>query len=292
MSARIFDGTAFGRRIREEVAGRVADLVAAGHRPPGLGVVLAGDDPASAVYVRMKTQACAEAGIHSVQIDLPQDVEAAGVLAAVAELNRDDRIDGILVQLPLPPQVDSMAVIESIDPRKDVDGVHPQSAGRLAQGRPTWVSCTPAGIMRILADAGVELRGAEAVVVGRSNIVGRPMALLLLNADATVTMAHSRTRDLAATTRRADVLIVAAGRPGLITADMVKPGAVVIDVGVNRTPSSIPGGRDRIVGDVDRAGVEAVAGLLTPVPGGVGPLTIAMLLANTVEAARRNLGIT
>ncbi|HEV3232623.1 MAG TPA: bifunctional methylenetetrahydrofolate dehydrogenase/methenyltetrahydrofolate cyclohydrolase FolD [Candidatus Dormibacteraeota bacterium] len=288
MSARIIDGAALGLRIRERVAAGVAEMLDAGRRPPGLGVVLVGDDPASAVYVRNKTAACEQARMHSVQVNLPADAGQARVLAAVGELNRDRRIDGILVQLPLPAGLDADAVIAAIDPGKDVDGLHPENAGRLALGRPLVVPCTPAGVMEALRDEEVELRGAEAVVVGRSNIVGRPMAQLLLLADATVTVCHSRTRDLGEVTRRADVLIAAVGHAGLITGAMVKPGATVIDVGMNRLPPAEPGAKGRLVGDVDRESVEPVAGRLTPVPRGVGPLTIAMLLSNTLEAARRH----
>jgi methylenetetrahydrofolate dehydrogenase (NADP+)/methenyltetrahydrofolate cyclohydrolase len=286
MSASLIDGKAVAASIRGEIAAEVAELVAAGGTRPGLGVVLVGDDPASAIYVRNKTTACEQAGFHSEQVNLPATSTQDDVLAAVRRFNEDARIHGILVQLPLPEQVDEDVVVRAIDPAKDADGLHPDNVARLAMGVPSVLPCTPAGIMELLRREGVELRGLEAVVVGRSNIVGRPMANLLLLADATVTIAHSRTRDLGAITRQADVLVAAAGRPGLITGDMVKPGATVIDVAMNRLPPAEPGGKGRLVGDCDRDSVAQVAGKLTPVPGGVGPMTIAMLLHNTLQAAR------
>ncbi|MDP9326014.1 MAG: bifunctional methylenetetrahydrofolate dehydrogenase/methenyltetrahydrofolate cyclohydrolase FolD [Candidatus Dormibacteraeota bacterium] len=286
MSAIIVDGRGLARRIRDGIAAEVEEMVAAGSGPPGLGVVLVGDDPASAIYVRNKTKACDEAGFYSEQVNLPDDAGEARVLQAVAAFNQDPRIHGILVQLPLPPDVDELVVIGAIDGRKDADGIHPENVALLAVGRPRVLPCTPAGIMEILRDQGVQVEGAEAVVVGRSNIVGRPTLRLLELANATVTMAHSRTRDLGAVTRRADILVLAAGRPGLVTGDMVKPGATVVDVGMNRLPPKESGGKGRIVGDVDVESVSQVAGRLTPVPGGVGPMTIAMLLKNTLEAAR------
>ncbi|MEA2683374.1 MAG: methylenetetrahydrofolate dehydrogenase / methenyltetrahydrofolate cyclohydrolase [Chloroflexota bacterium] len=287
MTARLIDGLGIAKSIRGGIAQEVASLVAAGGRPPGLGVVLVGDDPASAVYVRNKTAACAEAGFHSEQVNLPGTSTQEEVLAQVRRFNEDPRVHGILVQLPLPSQVDEDVVVRAISPAKDADGLHPDNVARLAMGTPRVMPCTPAGIMELLRRESVELRGREAVVVGRSNIVGRPMARLLLLADATVTVAHSRTADLAEVTRRADVLVAAAGRPGMITGEMVKPGATVIDVAMNRLPPAAPGERGKLVGDCDRDSVAAVAGLLTPVPGGVGPMTIAMLLNNTLEAARR-----
>lgn len=287
MSARLIDGTAVAASIREEIALEVGGLVAAGSPPPGLGVLLVGDDPASAIYVRMKTTACARAGFHSEQVSLPVATTQEEILAAVRRFNQDPRIHGILVQLPLPAHVDEDVVVRAIDPAKDADGLHPDNVASLAMGLPRVVPCTPAGVMELLRREATELRGAEAVVVGRSNLVGRPVARLLLLADATVTVAHSRTADLGTITRRADVLVVAAGRPGLVTGDMVRPGATVIDVGVNALPALQEGGKRRVVGDCDRESVAEVAGKLTPVPGGVGPMTIAMLLQNTLQATRR-----
>jgi len=287
MTADTIDGAAIAAGIRAEVARGAAELVATSGMPPGLGVLLVGDDPASAIYVRMKTAACEKAGFHSEQVNLPATATQEEVLAAVARFNADPRIHGILVQLPLPGHVDEDAVVRSIDAGKDADGLHPANVASLAMGLPRVVPCTPAGVMALLRHEGVELKGREAVVVGRSNLVGRPVARLLLLADATVTTAHSRSADLGAITRRADVLVLAAGRPGLVTGDMVKPGATVIDVGTNRLPPAAPGGKDRLVGDADRASVSEVAGRLSPVPGGVGPMTIAMLLRNTLDAARR-----
>lgn len=289
MTARLLDGKALAADLRAEAAADAAAFLAETGRAPGLGVILAGDDPASRSYVTAKEKACAEAGIASREILLPAGAPRAQLLAAVADLNAADAIDGILVQLPLPDPSMEDEVIAAMDPDKDVDGFHPVNAGRLVLGLPAFVPCTPAGIVEMLRRAGVELRGAEAVVVGRSRIVGRPLSVLLSQkgADATVTVCHTRTRDLAAHTRRADILIAAAGRPGTITADMVKPGAVVIDVGVNRIPDATRPRGYRLVGDVDGDPVREVASAITPVPGGVGPLTIAMLLKNTVAAARR-----
>ncbi|GAC1335511.1 MAG: bifunctional methylenetetrahydrofolate dehydrogenase/methenyltetrahydrofolate cyclohydrolase FolD [Candidatus Dormibacteria bacterium] len=287
MTAALIDGTAVAAAVRAEVARGAAELVASTGMPPGLGVLLVGDDPASAIYVRMKTAACEKAGFHSQQVNLPSTATQEEVLAAVSRFNADPRIHGILVQLPLPAHVDEDSVVRSILADKDADGLHPENVARLAMGLPRVVPCTPAGVMELLRHEGVELRGREVVVVGRSNLVGRPVARLLLLADATVTTAHSRTADLGAVTRRADVLVLAAGRPGLVTGDMVKPGATVIDVGTNRLPPVSPGGKDRLVGDADRESVSDVAGRLSPVPGGVGPMTIAMLLSNTLDAARR-----
>ena len=289
MTARLLDGKALAADLRAEAAADAAAFLAETGRAPGLGVILAGDDPASRSYVTAKEKACAEAGIASREILLPAGAPRAQLLAAVADLNAADAIDGILVQLPLPDPSMEDEVIAEMDPDKDVDGFHPVNAGRLVLGLPAFVPCTPAGIVEMLRRAGVELRGAEVVVVGRSRIVGRPLSVLLSQkgADATVTVCHTRTRDLAAHTRRADILIAAAGRPGTITADMVKPGAVVIDVGVNRIPDASRPRGYRLVGDVDGDPVREVASAITPVPGGVGPLTIAMLLKNTVAAARR-----
>jgi methylenetetrahydrofolate dehydrogenase (NADP+) / methenyltetrahydrofolate cyclohydrolase len=271
-----------GRRVAADVRRQVADDAAAlrertGH-VAGLVTILVGEDPASQVYVRNKIRACEEAGMASFHEPMDASSTQAQVLAMVDRYNADDRVDGILVQSPLPPGLDFKQVLERIDPAKDVDGFHPLNVGRLVAGRPGLVACTPAGVMELLDSTGIELQGADAVVVGRSDIVGKPVALLLLHRSATVTVCHSRTRDLPAVTRRADVLVAAVGRPRMITADMVKPGATVIDVGINRT-------EDGLAGDVDFEGVSAVAGAITPVPGGVGPMTIAMLLRNTVIAA-------
>ena len=289
MTARLLDGKALAADLRAEAAADAAAYRRETGRAPGLGVILAGDDPASRSYVTAKEKACAEAGIVSREILLPGGVSRAQLLDAVAELNAADAIDGILVQLPLPDPSMEDEVIAAMDPDKDVDGFHPVNAGRLVLGLPAFVPCTPAGIVEMLRRTGTELRGAEAVVVGRSRIVGRPLSILLSRkgADATVTVCHTRTRDLAEHTRRADILIAAAGRPGTITADMVKPGAVVVDVGVNRIPDASRPRGYRLAGDVDFEAVRGVASAITPVPGGVGPLTIAMLLKNTVAAARR-----
>ncbi|GFN25859.1 bifunctional protein FolD [Achromobacter denitrificans] len=280
MTARIIDGAALSQRIREEVAQRVSALAAKGIRP-GLAVVLVGEDPASQVYVRNKVAACEKAGLHSVKEQYPADMTEADLLARIGELNRDPSIHGILVQLPLPKHMDSHKVIEAIAAEKDVDGFHISNAGLLMTGQPLFRPCTPYGVMKMLESEGVTLRGAEAVIVGASNIVGKPMAMLLLQAGATITICNSKTRDLAAQTRRADVLVVATGKPGMIDGSMIKPGAVVIDVGINR------GADGKLCGDVDFASAREVAGAITPVPGGVGPMTIAMLLVNTVEAAER-----
>jgi methylenetetrahydrofolate dehydrogenase (NADP+)/methenyltetrahydrofolate cyclohydrolase len=284
MTAQLLDGAALAQRIRTEVAEQAARLSGQG-TPPGLAVLLVGDDPASAVYVKHKVKDCEEAGLRSVLQRLPADTPEAELLARIRALNADPAIHGILVQLPLPAHLDAQRVIETISPLKDVDGFHVASAGALMTGQPGFVPCTPLGVMKLLAHAGVELAGAEAVVVGRSNIVGKPQAMLLLQASATVTICHSRTRDLAAHCRRADVLVVAAGRARMITGDMIKLGAVVIDVGMNRIPDGPQAGR--LCGDVDFDSALAVAGAITPVPGGVGPMTRAMLLVNTLEAASR-----
>ena len=278
-AARI-DGTAIAREVRAEVARRAARLASAG-QVPGLAVILVGDDPASQVYVRNKVKACAEAGIRSIQENYPADLAEAALLARIAALNADDTVHGILVQMPLPPQISAQRVIEAIAASKDVDGYSVESAGRLLAGLPGFKPCTPWGCMKLIESTGIALRGKHAVVIGRSNTVGKPMALMLLQADATVTVCHSRTPDLGAHTRQADVVVAAVGRAGTLTADMVKPGAVVIDVGMNRAADG------KLCGDVDFAGVAEVAGAITPVPGGVGPMTIAMLLSNTVDAAER-----
>jgi len=278
-AARI-DGSAIAREVRAEVARRAARLSSAG-QVPGLAVILVGDDPASQVYVRNKVKACAEAGIRSIQENYPADLAEAALLARIASLNVDDTVHGILVQMPLPPQISAQRVIEAIAASKDVDGYSVESAGRLLAGLPGFKPCTPWGCMKLIESTGIALRGKHAVVIGRSNTVGKPMALMLLQADATVTVCHSRTPDLGAHTRQADVVVAAVGRAGTLTADMVKPGAVVIDVGMNRAADG------KLCGDVDFAGVAEVAGAITPVPGGVGPMTIAMLLSNTVDAAER-----
>lgn len=283
MTAEIIDGAALAASIREECARRASALTAAGRRP-GLAVVLVGDSPASAVYVRHKIKDCAQVGIHSELLHLPADTSEDDLLGHVRRLNDDPAIHGILVQLPLPAQIRERRVIETISPSKDVDGFHVASAGALMTGQPGFAPCTPFGVMRMLEHAGVALRGAEAVVVGRSNIVGKPQAMMLLAADATVTVCHSRTADLAAHTRRADVLVAAVGRTRMITGDMIKPGAVVIDVGMNRDEQG------RLCGDVDFDSAARVAGRITPVPGGVGPMTRAMLLVNTLDATERATG--
>jgi methylenetetrahydrofolate dehydrogenase (NADP+)/methenyltetrahydrofolate cyclohydrolase len=275
MSATIIDGKAVAAQVRERVKAEVAELDV----KPGLATILVGDDPASHIYVRNKRNASAEVGIQSFHHELDASVPEGDLADLIRQLGDDDRVSGILLQLPVPGHIDPDAMIELIDPLKDVDGLTTTNAGRLVQGRDGLVSCTPAGVIELLDSQHVELRGAEAVVIGRSQLVGRPLASLLLARDATVTMCHSRTRDLAEVCRRADVLVAAVGRPKLVTAEMVRVGAVVIDVGTNRT-------EDGLVGDVDFAAVAEKAAAITPVPGGVGPMTIAMLLANTVKAAR------
>jgi len=280
MTARIIDGRAIAQAFRAEFAQRVQRLRAAGV-VPDLAVVIVGDNAASKVYVRNKSLACQQAGMHSSVHALSPSTTQAELITFVHDLNRNRSIHGILVQLPLPPQIDARAVVEAIDPRKDVDGFHYYNVGALVVGEPAFYPCTPWGIMMMLEREGVPVDGARAVVVGRSNIVGKPMALMLVNAGATVTVCHSKTRDLATITREADILVVAVGRARMITREMVKPGAVVIDVGINRLPEGT------LAGDVDFAAVKEVASRITPVPGGVGPMTIAMLLGNTVAAAER-----
>ena len=276
MSARVIDGKAIAATMRARLAQQIAALAFR----PELVVVLVGDDPASAVYVRNKDRAAHEAGIAVRTIHLPADIAEAALLAEVARLNADPAVDGILVQLPLPPQISTQAVLEAVDPAKDVDGFHPMNIGRLAAGNPALVPCTPLGIMRLLGAAEVALAGVRALVIGRSAIVGRPLVSLLLGANATVTIAHSRTRDLAAECRRAELLIAAVGRPELVRGDWVGQGATVIDVGINRQADG------SLVGDVAFAECAAVAGAITPVPGGVGPMTVAMLMKNTLKACR------
>jgi methylenetetrahydrofolate dehydrogenase (NADP+)/methenyltetrahydrofolate cyclohydrolase len=275
MTARILDGKALSAKLRAVLAARIAGL----SFRPGLRVVRVGEDPASGVYVRNKDRAALEAGFESATLHLPENTTEAALLAEIAWLNADPSVDGILVQLPLPAHIRAEAAIAAVDPAKDVDGFHPMNAGRLAAGQPGLVPCTPRGVMHLLQEAGVALQGARALVLGRSQIVGRPMAQLLLGADCTVTIAHSRTRDLPAECRRAEILIAAAGRPEMVRGDWIGPGAVVIDVGINRL------GDGRLVGDVAYAEALGHAGAITPVPGGVGPMTIACLLENTLEAA-------
>ena len=304
MPARILDGTKIAQDIRREVAADVTSMAAAGVRP-GLAVILAGHNPASEIYVRGKIKACEEVGIYSEQLTPPDTATTAELLALVNELNCRDEIDGILVQLPLPPQVDSKSVLMAVDPCKDVDGFHPMNVGFLSTQRAGLVPCTPAGVIEILKRSNIPIAGQEAVVVGRSDIVGKPAAMLLLNGNATVTVCHSKTRDLPAVCRRADILIAAIGRAGMITRDFVKPGAAVIDVGMNKVTDPVEFQRlfagnakreetfrakgSTLVGDVHPE-VSEVAGALTPVPGGVGPLTIAMLMSNTVKAAKMRRG--
>ena len=281
MAAQLLDGKAMSEELRADIARKVAALKERGVTP-GLAVILVGDDPASQIYVRNKGIGCEKTGMHSVTIRMPENTTQQALEEQIRALNADPAIHGILVQLPLPPHLDEAAALAAIAPEKDVDGFHVQNAGRLLCGLPGVVACTPKGAMEMIRRTGVSLSGKEAVVVGRSNIVGKPMAMLLLQANCTVTMCHSRTADLASHTRRADILVAAVGRPGFITADMVKPGAIVIDVGINRVDG-------RVVGDVDFEHVKDVAGWITPVPGGVGRMTITMLLQNTLEAAERTL---
>ena len=287
MSASIIDGKALAQQVRARIADDVTKLKTEHDVTPGLAAVLVGEDPASQVYVGMKHKASEAAGMHSRQIVLPDDTSQEDLERTVTDLNEDEDIDGILVQLPLPDHLDARPVQELIVPAKDVDALNPYTAGRLAVGDPTFFSCTPYGVLEILAHVGVEIAGANVVIVGRSNLVGRPLSVMLTlkGRDATVTLAHSRTRDLAEVCRSADVIVAAVGRIGLITADMVRPGAVVIDVGTNRDEDG------KLVGDVDFDGVAEVAGAITPVPGGVGPMTVTMLLQNTLEAARGRRGL-
>lgn len=282
MTARIIDGVALSAKTRQALAPRVQALKEQGITP-GLAVILVGEDPASAVYVRNKVAACEKIGMHSWLDQQPADLTEKALLERVQQLNVDPAVHGILVQLPLPKHIDAHRVIETIAAHKDVDGFHISNAGLLMTGQPLFIPCTPYGVMKMLESEGVNIRGAVACVVGASNIVGKPMAMLLLAQGATVTVCNSKTRDLAAHTRMADILVVATGRPAMIKADMVKPGAVVIDVGINRMPDG------KLCGDVDFEEVKKIASSITPVPGGVGPMTIAMLLVNTVEAAERSI---
>jgi methylenetetrahydrofolate dehydrogenase (NADP+)/methenyltetrahydrofolate cyclohydrolase len=282
MSAQIISGTELAASIRETIAARAAELTALGHQP-GLAVVLVGEDPASQVYVRNKVSACEKAGFKSVMHRMPENTSQDALVGLVEQLNADPTIHGILVQLPLPRHLDSHLVIESISAEKDVDGFHISNAGLLMTGKPLFRPCTPYGVMKMLELTGIDLRGAEAVVIGASNIVGKPQAMLLLQQGATVTLCNSKTKDLKSHCLRADILVVAVGRPNMITGDMIKPGAVVIDVGINRLPDG------KLCGDVDFDSASEVAGWITPVPGGVGPMTITMLLQNTIEAVERSI---
>ena len=281
MTAKVIDGVKLAASLREQVAERAAVLAGQGVKP-GLAVVLVGSDAASQVYVRNKVAACEKAGLHSVLEQYPADLTEDALLSRIKTLNADHSIHGILVQLPLPKHIDAHRVIEAIAAEKDVDGFHVSNAGLLMTGTPLFTPCTPYGVMKILESEQISLRGAVAVVVGASNIVGKPMAMLLQAAGATVTICNSKTRDLAWHTRHADIVVVATGKPGMVTGDMIKPGAIVIDVGINRTADG------KLCGDVDYGSVSQVAGAITPVPGGVGPMTIAMLLVNTIEAAERS----
>ena len=289
MTAKRIDGKAAAAAIRETVASRVHDFAQRIGRPPGLATVLVGEDPASAVYVRSKNRATTEAGMAGFAHNLPDTISEAELLQVVTDLNADERIDGILVQLPLPLQIDAARVIETIEPGKDVDGFHPVNAGRLAIGLPALVACTPLGCLHLLKAELGSLAGLDAVVIGRSNIVGKPMAQLLIAESATVTVAHSKTRDLPGVVRRADIVVAAVGRAEMVRGDWIKPGATVIDVGINRIPTQ--DGKGRLVGDVAYDEAAEVAAAITPVPGGVGPMTIAMLLRNTLVAAHRRAGL-
>ena len=279
MAATVIDGKAVAASVRERVRGEAEQLSGEIGRPPGLATVLVGDDPASAIYVRRKQEACEEVGIRSFDHKPDGSISQEELLDLVRELNDTEEVDGVLVQLPLPDHLDQAPIIAALDPGKDVDGLTPTSAGLLARGEPVLVPATPQGVMELISSVGVDPAGKEAVIVGRSNLVGRPLFSLLLGANATVTVCHSRTHDLGEVCRRAEILVAAAGQPALVTADMIRPGATVIDVGTNRT-------HDGLVGDVDFDAVSEVAGAITPVPGGVGPMTIAMLLANTLQAAQ------
>ena len=278
--AGLLDGKALAQQIQADLAQQVQSFQAQGHRAPGLAVLMVGDNPASAAYVRGKERACAKVGIASLGQHFPADATQEQVAAAIHSLNQDDRVDGILVQLPLPEHLDAVALLNLIDPDKDADGLHPANMGRLMRGEIGLRSCTPAGVMQILKTYNLEPKGRQAVVLGRSILVGKPMALMLLEADATVTIAHSRTPDIGTIARSADILVAAVGRPNFVTPDMVKPGAIVIDVGINRLDN--PDGTTRLVGDVQFDAVESIAEWITPVPGGVGAMTVAMLLQNTV----------
>ncbi len=288
-TAKLLDGKALAEKIQQKLAEQIRELQTQIGRPPGLAVPMVGDNPASAAYVRNKEKACAKVGIASFGKHFPATTSLGELEAVIAELNQDKRVDGILVQLPLPQHLDAVSLLHQIDPDKDADGLHPVNLGRLVRGEPGLRSCTPYGVMRLLQEYNIPLQGKQTVVVGRSILVGKPMALMLLAADATVTIAHSRSQNLKAITQNAEILILAAGRPGLITAEMVKPGAVVVDVGMNRITDAH--GKSRLVGDVDLASTAEVAEFITPVPGGVGPMTVAILLENTFTSYLRRQGI-
>ena len=281
-TAKILDGKTLAEKIQKELTAQIIDAQAKIGRPPGLAVLMVGDNPASAAYVRNKEKSCAKVGIASFGKHFPQETTQTELEDVIAALNQDEQVDGILVQLPLPEHLDAVKLLHQIEPDKDADGLHPVNLGRLVRGEKGLRSCTPAGVMRLLAEYEISLRGKQAVVVGRSILVGKPMALMLLEADATVTIAHSRSQDLKSITQNADILIAAAGLPGLITADMVKPGAVVVDVGINRVSDAH--GKSRLVGDINFASIAGVAEYIAPVPGGIGPMTVALLLQNTVTS--------
>ncbi|MDJ0704278.1 MAG: bifunctional methylenetetrahydrofolate dehydrogenase/methenyltetrahydrofolate cyclohydrolase FolD [Leptolyngbyaceae cyanobacterium MO_188.B28] len=280
--AQLLDGKALAQKIQADLAQQIQTLKAQLGRPPGLAVLMAGDNPASAAYVRGKERACERLGIASFGQHFPATVSQAELTEIIHQLNQDERVDGILVQLPLPDRLDASALLNQIDPDKDVDGLHPTNLGRLVRGEPGLRSCTPAGVMRLMQFYNIDLKSKQAIVVGRSILVGKPMALMLLEADATVMMAHSRSHNLSSLIRGADILVTAVGRPGMIAADMVKPGAAVIDVGISRITDAT--GQSRLVGDVQFEAVQSVAGAITPVPGGIGPMTVTMLLQNTVSS--------
>ncbi|MBD2456102.1 bifunctional methylenetetrahydrofolate dehydrogenase/methenyltetrahydrofolate cyclohydrolase FolD [Nostoc sp. FACHB-87] len=284
-TAKLLDGKALAAKIHQQLKTQIHQLQAKVGRPPGLAVLMVGDNPASAAYVRNKEKACAKVGIASFGKHFPQETSQKELEAVIAELNEDNRVDGILVQLPLPDHLDAVSLLHQIHPDKDADGLHPVNLGRLVRGESGLRSCTPAGVMHLLAEYNIPLRGKNAVVIGRSILVGKPMALMLLEADATVTIAHSRSQNLASITKNADIIIAAVGRPGLITADMVKQGAIVVDVGMNRVTDA--NGNSRLVGDVDLESIAGVAEYFTPVPGGVGPMTVAILLQNTFTSYLR-----
>jgi methylenetetrahydrofolate dehydrogenase (NADP+)/methenyltetrahydrofolate cyclohydrolase len=288
-SCQILDGKALAQKMQGELQRDIAQLVAQGHRSPGLAVLMVGDNPASAVYVRNKEKACEKLGMVSFGKHFSADTDQETLTAAIASLNEDERVDGILVQLPLPDHLDAVKLLHTIDPSKDADGLHPVNLGHLVRGEEGLRSCTPAGVMALLAEYNLDLTGKNAVVLGRSILVGKPLALMLLEKNCTVTIAHSRTQNLADITRQADILVAAIGKPEFVTADMVKPGAIVVDVGINRL--DLGEGKSKLVGDVDFAGVAPVASYLTPVPGGIGPMTVTLLLANTVASYRQRLGI-
>ena len=284
----LLDGKALAKKIQQELQQKIALLEPKIGRPPGLAVLMVGDNPASAVYVRNKEKACQRVGINSMGQHFPASATQSELEQAIAQLNQDDRVDGILVQLPLPAHLDSIALLHCIDADKDADGLHPLNLGKLVRSEAGLRSCTPAGVMRLLQEYDLPLEGKKAVVIGRSILVGKPIALMLLEQNATVTMAHSRTQDLGAVCREADIIVAAVGKPEMITAEMVKPGAVVIDVGINRI--ELEGGKSKLVGDVAFESVSAIASYITPVPGGIGPMTVAMLLSNTVQSYANKLG--